>query len=94
MLAEVPSWRLTGDSFGVRRCRVPCGCTFAQAPDNGQCDGSLAWHVREGSYGDAYVPRAARRLSVEPMATSRGTSVKSCSDATAYIAFSSVVSIT
>ena len=31
---------------------MPCGCTFAQAPDEGQCDGILAWHVREGSYGD------------------------------------------
>ena len=33
----------------VRRLqgRVPCGCTFAQAPDEGQCDGILAWHVRE-----------------------------------------------
>jgi hypothetical protein len=31
---------------------VPCGCSFAQAPDDGQCDGILAWHVREGRYGD------------------------------------------
>jgi hypothetical protein len=31
---------------------VPCGCTFAQAPDEGQCDGILAWRVREGTYGD------------------------------------------
>jgi hypothetical protein len=28
-MAEVPSWRLTGDWFDVCRCRVPCGCTFA-----------------------------------------------------------------
>jgi hypothetical protein len=34
------------------RCRVPCGCAFAQAPDDGQCDGILAWHVRAGHYGD------------------------------------------
>ncbi|HEX2126287.1 MAG TPA: DUF1326 domain-containing protein [Thermoleophilaceae bacterium] len=51
-MAEVPRWRLTADWFDVCRCRVPCGCTFAQAPDEGQCDGILAWHVREGSYGD------------------------------------------
>jgi hypothetical protein len=31
---------------------VPCACTFAQAPDEDQCDGILAWHVREGNYGD------------------------------------------
>jgi hypothetical protein len=31
---------------------VPCGCTFAQPPDEDQCDGILAWHIREGNYGD------------------------------------------
>jgi hypothetical protein len=51
-MAEVSRWRLTGDWFDVCRCRVPCGCTFAQAPDEGQCDGILAWHVSEGAYGD------------------------------------------
>ena len=51
-MADVASWRLSGDWFDVCRCRVPCGCTFAQAPDEGQCDGILAWHVREGHYGD------------------------------------------
>lgn len=51
-MAEVPRWRVRGDWFDVCRCRVPCGCTFAQAPDEGQCDGILAWHIREGSYGE------------------------------------------
>jgi hypothetical protein len=51
-MAEVEQWRLAGDWFDVCRCRVPCGCTFAQAPDEGICDGILAWHVREGHYGD------------------------------------------
>lgn len=31
---------------------MPCGCTFAQAPDEDQCDGILAWRIREGTYGD------------------------------------------
>ena len=51
-MADVPLWRLRGDWFDLCRCRVPCGCTFAQPPDEGVCDGILAWHVREGSYGD------------------------------------------
>jgi hypothetical protein len=51
-MADSPSWRITGDWFDVCRCRVPCGCTFAQPPDDGQCDGILAWHIREGHYGD------------------------------------------
>ena len=51
-MAEVPRWRLTGDWFDVCRCRVPCGCRFSQAPDEGQCYSILALHVREGSHGD------------------------------------------
>src|SRR5436190_6848212 len=52
LMAENASWQVSGDWFDVCRCRVPCGCTFAQAPDEGQCDGILAWHIREGNYGD------------------------------------------
>ena len=50
--AEIPRWRLIGDWFDLCRCRVPCGCTFAQAPDEGRCEGILAWHIREGRYGE------------------------------------------
>lgn len=31
---------------------MPCACTFAQPPDDGECDGILAWHIREGNFGD------------------------------------------
>lgn len=51
-MAEIPSWRLAGDWFDVCRCRVPCACTFAQAPDEDECNGVLAWHINEGNYGD------------------------------------------
>jgi hypothetical protein len=51
-MADVPSWRLAGDWFDVCRCRMPCACTFAQPPDEGECDGILAWHIREGNFGD------------------------------------------
>jgi hypothetical protein len=52
-MAEIPSWRVRGDWFDVCRCRVPCGCTFAQPPDEDECNGILAWHIREGNFGDA-----------------------------------------
>jgi hypothetical protein len=71
-MAEVPRWRLAGDWFDVCRCRVPCGCTFAQAPDDGQCDGILAWHVREGNYGD--VPLDG--LSVVAVGSSSGEAAR------------------
>jgi hypothetical protein len=51
-MADIPSWRVSGDWFDVCRCRVPCGCTFAQPPDEDECNGILAWHIREGHYGD------------------------------------------
>jgi hypothetical protein len=51
-MADTPSWRLQGDWFDVCRCRMPCFCTFAQAPDDGECDGILAWHIRAGNFGD------------------------------------------
>src|SRR4051812_27606735 len=45
-------WQATGDWFDVCKCSVPCPCSFAQAPTTGDCDGVLAWHIREGRYGD------------------------------------------
>lgn len=51
-MAGVPQWRLNGDWFDVCKCNIPCPCEFAQAPTFGDCDGILAWHVREGRYGD------------------------------------------
>jgi hypothetical protein len=51
-MTEVPQWRIAGDWFDVCKCRVPCPCTFAQAPSEGDCEGILAWHIREGHFGD------------------------------------------
>lgn len=51
-MAVVSHWHLSGDWFDVCKCTVPCPCTFAQAPSEGDCEGVLAWHVREGRYGD------------------------------------------
>ncbi|MBW5483908.1 DUF1326 domain-containing protein [Streptomyces bambusae] len=49
--ATIPKWHVEGDWFDTCRCDVPCPCTFAQSPTYGECDGVLAWHVREGHYG-------------------------------------------
>src|SRR5438132_13094819 len=51
-MPDVPRWRLVGDWFDVCKCTIPCPCTFAQAPSEGDCEGILAWHIREGHYGD------------------------------------------
>jgi len=51
-MADAQQWRLEGDWFDVCKCRIPCPCTFAQAPSEGDCEGILAWHIREGHYSD------------------------------------------
>jgi hypothetical protein len=48
----VPEWRLVGDWFDICSCNIPCPCEFAQPPTNNACQGMLAWHIREGHYGD------------------------------------------
>ncbi|MFM9496613.1 DUF1326 domain-containing protein [Streptomyces galilaeus] len=48
----IPRWHIAGDWFDACKCNVPCPCSFAQPPTFGECDGVLAWHIREGSYGD------------------------------------------
>ncbi|HEX9678676.1 DUF1326 domain-containing protein [Nitrososphaera sp.] len=52
MSSEIPKWTASGDWFDVCSCSVPCPCIFAQAPTNGQCEGVLAYHVRNGTYGE------------------------------------------
>ena len=51
-MPDIPHWRVVGDWFDVCKCTIPCPCTFAQAPSEGDCDGILAWHIREGNFGD------------------------------------------
>jgi hypothetical protein len=51
-MTQIPQWHAIGDWFDVCSCNVPCPCVFAQPPTNNACDGILAWHIREGRYGD------------------------------------------
>ena len=49
---SIPQWRVVGDWFDICSCHIPCPCEFAQPPTDNACKGLLAWHVREGHYGD------------------------------------------
>ncbi len=51
-MADIPNWWLKGDWFDVCSCNVACPCEFAQPPTNNKCQAILAYHVREGAYGD------------------------------------------
>src|SRR5919106_5152687 len=51
-MPETPKWHVEGDWFDVCKCNIPCPCYFAQPPSSGDCEGVLAWHVRDGHYGE------------------------------------------
>lgn len=51
-MAPISPWHVVGDWFDVCNCTIPCPCTFAQAPSSGDCDGVLAYHIRQGNYGN------------------------------------------
>jgi hypothetical protein len=48
----IPDWKVSGDWFDVCKCNIPCPCEFAQAPTYGDCDGVMAYHIRNGHYGE------------------------------------------
>ena len=50
-MAEIAKWSVNGDWFDTCKCAIPCPCYFAQPPTSGDCDGVLAWHIRQGNYG-------------------------------------------
>jgi hypothetical protein len=52
MATDIPSWKASGDWFDVCKCKIPCPCEFAQEPTYGDCEGVLAYHIRNGYYGN------------------------------------------
>jgi hypothetical protein len=50
-MSEIPKWDVKGDWFDTCKCNIPCPCYFAQSPTYGDCEGILAWHIRDGHYG-------------------------------------------
>ena len=52
MSTTIPKWKASGDWFDVCSCSIPCPCIFAQTPTNGECEGVLAYHIRNGHYGE------------------------------------------
>jgi hypothetical protein len=52
MSSSVPKWKASGDFFDVCSCNIPCPCTFAQSPTYGDCEAVLAYHIKNGHYGE------------------------------------------
>ena len=51
-MTEIPKWHVEGDWFDLCKCNVPHPCTFAQAPNYGDCEGVLVYHIKEEHYCD------------------------------------------
>jgi hypothetical protein len=49
---NVQKWSASGDWFDVCKCSIPCPCEFAQTPTSGDCEGVMAYHIRNGHYGE------------------------------------------
>ncbi|MDF9746471.1 DUF1326 domain-containing protein [Natrinema salsiterrestre] len=45
-------WQLEGDYVEACNCDVTCQCIWLEPPDDDVCTVSLAWHIRDGKYGD------------------------------------------
>ncbi len=46
------SWRISGDYVLACNCDYGCPCNFNARPSMGFCQGALAVHIADGSYGD------------------------------------------
>jgi hypothetical protein len=49
---SIPNWKVSGDWFDVCKCNIPCPCIFAQTPTYVDCDGTMAYHINGGNYGE------------------------------------------
>jgi hypothetical protein len=45
-------WTIEGDYIEACNCDVACQCIWMEPPNDGRCTASLAWHIRDGEYGD------------------------------------------
>ncbi|KPN48128.1 hypothetical protein AN933_23675 [Mycobacterium intracellulare subsp. chimaera] len=45
-------WHLRGEWFDICSCKLPCPCSFAQAPTHGDCLFTLVWKIHEGRHAD------------------------------------------
>ncbi len=47
------SWKVNGTYFEACNCAAACPCVFLSAPTEGSCTVILAWHIDQGSFGNA-----------------------------------------
>jgi hypothetical protein len=45
-------WRMEGTLLGARSCDWGCPCSFDAPPTRGFCEGTYAWHIERGRFGE------------------------------------------
>lgn len=48
-------WRIQADYLENCNCDLLCPCLFAVAPTHGDCNVPIAYHIRQGHYGDVHL---------------------------------------
>ena len=52
MATNGQQWKISGDFVDFCKCAVPCPCSWGRPPTEGDCQGVIAYRIREGNYGD------------------------------------------
>jgi hypothetical protein len=74
-------WKLTGTYFETCNCSAACPCAFGSAPTEGFCHAIVAWHVKQGRFGDV----ALDGLNVALLVDAPGNMVENKWKVAAYI---------
>lgn len=74
-------WSLTGTYFETCNCDVGCPCAFGSAPTEGFCNAIVAWHIKEGKFGDVGLDG----LNVALLVDANGNMVQNKWKAAAYV---------
>lgn len=45
-------WNLSGTYFETCNCEAACPCVFTSPPTHGDCTALVAWHIKQGKFGD------------------------------------------
>ncbi len=45
-------WKFTGTYFETCNCAAACPCVFGSPPTEGVCNAIVAWHIKQGTFGE------------------------------------------
>ena len=69
-------WTLAGTYFETCNCEAACPCVFTSPPTQGDCTVLVAWHIRQGKFGDVALDGLNVALAVHAPGTMVATKWK------------------